>query len=140
MHLCAGGAARGPSMSSTVFESIPGIRNFIRRLCCGTAAVAVVLGIAACGGGGGGAGNATTDMSQPQAPQDQVVAVLLAQQSVTRSAAPAPLSPQASSGNLVANGNFESGMANWANWGNASVVAGQGSSGTSAFAVGTGAG
>jgi hypothetical protein len=42
--------------------------------------------------------------------------------------------------NLVSNGGFESGMANWVNWGNASAVSGQANSGTSALSVGTAAG
>ncbi len=53
-------------------------------------------------------------------------------------APPPPTAPPAT--NLVTNGSFESGMAGWVNWGNASVVSGQASSGSSALAVGTAAG
>jgi hypothetical protein len=42
--------------------------------------------------------------------------------------------------NLVVNGDFESAMTDWANWGNASVAAGQGTAGSQAIRVGTAGG
>lgn len=53
---------------------------------------------------------------------------------------PPPPPPPPSSGNMISNGGFESGMTGWSNWGNAQVVAGQGTSGSNAMQVGTGAG
>ena len=50
---------------------------------------------------------------------------------------PAPEPPPA---NLVANAGFESGLANWTNWGNARAATGDASSGSYAVAVGSGAG
>ena len=43
-------------------------------------------------------------------------------------------------GNLVGNGGFENGMGGWTDWGNATPVAGQGSSGSAALEVGPAAG
>jgi hypothetical protein len=51
------------------------------------------------------------------------------------SAAPAP-----TGANLVSNGGFESALVDWANWGNATAVTGQSSSGANAVRVGTGSG
>jgi hypothetical protein len=42
--------------------------------------------------------------------------------------------------NLVSNGGFEAGLADWQDWGSAAAVSGQSSSGTYALRVGTGAG
>jgi hypothetical protein len=42
--------------------------------------------------------------------------------------------------NLVSNGGFESGLADWSNWGNAAAATGAASAGTAAVRVGTGAG
>lgn len=53
---------------------------------------------------------------------------------------PPPPPPPPPSGNMISNGEFESGMTGWSNWGNAQVVAGQGTSGSNAMQVGTGAG
>lgn len=52
---------------------------------------------------------------------------------------PPPPPPPPSSGNMISNGGFEGGMT-WPNWGNAHVVAGEGTSGSYALQVGTAAG
>lgn len=51
---------------------------------------------------------------------------------------PPPAEPP--SGNLLSNAGFESGLAGWANWGNATAATGQASSGSYAVAVGSDAG
>jgi hypothetical protein len=48
--------------------------------------------------------------------------------------------PVAGGGNLVSNNGFESALANWTDWGNASAVTGQSSSGSYSVRVGNGAG
>ena len=48
--------------------------------------------------------------------------------------------PVVTGGNLVSNNGFESALANWSDWGNASAVSGQSSSGSYAVRVGSGAG
>jgi hypothetical protein len=128
-------------MRSTFLATKPFCRTLMRGICCSIGGMAVALALAACGGGGGGdapgaaAANSSTAATAQSA---EVVGVLLAQQAVT--SAPLPRVAAATSGNMVTNGGFESGMPPWVNWGNASVVSGQASSGTSALAVGTAAG
>jgi hypothetical protein len=113
------------------------VLTFMRRI----GGVAVALVVAACGGGGGMAPGPDTEMAPPLSAQSaQVASFQQAQQSIMRAPAPAPLLAQSASANLVTNGGFENGMTGWANWGNANVVAGQGSSGSAALAVGPAAG
>jgi glucose/arabinose dehydrogenase len=54
--------------------------------------------------------------------------------------APGSAPPPPPSGNLIANGGFESGLASWDNWGNASTSTAQAAAGSFAAQVGTGAG
>lgn len=137
-------------MSSTVFERA--VRRHFgsreesisvgRQLACllkwtlGGAALA--LGLSGCGGGGGGVATPTAAAS---APPDQVAAFALTQESVTRQMAPRQaLAASPATANLIFNGGFESGTTGWVNWGNANVVSGQASSGSSALGVGSAAG
>lgn len=128
-------------MTSTTFEeSLPTTRRVARlvRWCAG--AVAVTLAATGCGGGGGG--EAVPTVAAPERAPD-VGAFALTQQSVAARLGPLPAAPLAATGtngNLVFNGDFEGGLTGWANWGNARVVAGQGSAGSSAVSVGTDAG
>ena len=104
--------------------------KLVRVLRWEAGAIATALVMAGCGGGGGD-GTASEPVSAQRNP---VAAFALAQQSVI-----APLSGTttvAASGNMLVNGGFESGATGWVNWGNASVVPGQASSGTSALSVG----
>lgn len=55
-------------------------------------------------------------------------------------ASPPPPAPPPTSGNMVGNGGFESGMTGWSDWGNARLLAGAGTSGSNAVQVGSGAG
>ena len=128
-------------MSSMVFEQPDESMSVTRRLtrwATGTAgAIAVALAVASCGGGAGGGSVDATPTVQAARP-DQVAAFALAQQSVI---APLALAQTPSAaGNMLVDGGFESGATGWVNWGNAGVVSGQASSGTSALSVGTGAG
>ena len=124
-------------MSSTTFEEgLSTTRRLTRGLRWCAGAVAVALAVAGCGGGGGG--EVTPTVAAPGRP-DQVAAFALTQQSVAARMAPlagVPASTTGTTGNLILNGSFESGMTGWANWGNATVVTGQASSGTSALAAG----
>lgn len=123
-------------MKNTVLAVIPSLRTgtgpFLQRLAAalrwgsGAAAVAVVL--AGCGGGDGG-----TLTAEAQAQRDQTVAVIQAQQSV-----PAQRAALVQPGSGTED--FEAGMGDWQNWGNAQVVAGAGTAGSSALQVGPGAG
>ena len=98
--------------------------------------VALALGLAGCGGGG-----VATPTAAASAPPDQVAAFALTQESVTRQMAPRQaLAASPEGANLVFNGGFESGTTGWVNWGNANVVSGQASSGTSVLGVGAAAG
>lgn len=103
----------------------------------GLAPAAVAMALVGCGGGGSSSADASSN-GAASARMNGVAAFALAQQSVSATSAPAATTPAA--GNLVANGGFENGMADWGNWGNASVVSGQASSGSSALRVGPGAG
>ena len=127
--------------STTLEESMSIARKLTRLMRWGVGAVAVALAVAGCGGGGGG--DATPTVAAPAQP-DQVAAFALTQQSVAARMAPlaavSPVTTTGTAGNLIINGGFESGMTGWVNWGNATVVPGQGSSGTSALSVGTDAG
>lgn len=109
------------------------IARFLRYV-VGAAAVAVSL--AGCGGGGGSADATSTGAASAQ--MNPVAAFALAQQSVSATSAPAAAAPAPE--NMVANGGFESGIADWANWGNASLVTGQASSGSTSLRVGPAAG
>lgn len=111
-------------------------QKFTRSLRSAGGAVAVAVAIAGCGGGGAGGGDPAPTVAAAQ--PDQVAAFALAQQSVVAAVVAAAAPPAL--GNMVVNGGFENGLAGWSNWGNASAVAGQASSGTSALSVGTGAG
>lgn len=102
------------------------------RWVSGTAVVA--LAVAGCGGGGGEA----TPTATASAQLNPVAAFALAQQSVAAQDSPAPVAP--ASTNMVSNPGFESGTTGWGNWGNARVVSGEASSGTSALSVGPDAG
>lgn len=102
---------------------------------CG-APLAIAVALAGCGGGGGG-GSAGSD-APASAQINPVAAFAEAQQSLDAPDGPAP-APSAAA-NLIPNGGFEDGMAGWTDWGNATVVAGQASSGTSALRVGPAAG
>lgn len=53
---------------------------------------------------------------------------------------PPPSEPPPEPANLVANAGFESGLAGWGNWGNATAATGHASSGSHAVAVGSSAG
>lgn len=126
-------------MTRTTFEeSVSTTRSLTRLLRWCAGAVAIALAIAGCGGGGG-AETAPSVAAPERSPE--VAAFALTQQSVAARLAPlaaaAPLVAAGTSGNLVFNGDFESGMTGWVNWGNAAVVAGQGSAGSSALRVGT---
>jgi hypothetical protein len=130
--------SRARTSSSTSREEGKTMLEELRRLLrWGSGAMAVALAVAGCGGGGSAgdaAGSATTAQANP------VAAFAMAQQSVVGGpGAPASVAALAP-GNLVSNGSFESGTTGWINYGNASVVAGQASSGTSALSVGTAAG
>jgi hypothetical protein len=118
-------------MSSLVFD--PRVRKLARLLACMGAALAVALA-AGCGGGGGDSASPTVAMAS----QQQVAALARVQQAVSgRMARPQALAAVSSG---TATEDFESGMADWQNWGNAQVVAGAGTSGSNALQVGTGAG
>src|SRR5881392_842979 len=114
-------------MSGIVFSRIS---TFLRW---GAGAIAVALALAGCGGGGGGGTAGVTPVSTASAQPDQVAAFAAAQQAVM--AAQAPVLMLAADGNMLSNGSFESGMTDWANWGNASVVAGEASAGSSSLRV-----
>ena len=122
---------------STGFQAFQEITRLLRW--CG-AALSVALAVAGCGGGGGATPAMTASTSAtPQS--DQVASFAQAQQSVTGRMAPtsaAAVTPGAA--NMVVNGGFESAMTAWVDWGNSTVVAGQGSSGSSALGVGADAG
>lgn len=94
----------------------------------GAASAAISLALAGCGGGDGPSLSA-----EAQAQRDQTASITRAQQSV---AALMSAVVQPGSGTE----DFESGMADWQNWANAQVVAGAGTSGSSALQVGPGAG
>lgn len=118
------------------------LHQFTRLLRWCGAALSVALAVAGCGGGGG-ATPAATAVTPTSAQSNQVAAYAQAQQSVTARVAPQVTSAQAvpsGTANMVVNGGFENGMAGWVDWGNSSVVAGQGSSGSSALGVGPDAG
>jgi len=111
------------------------IRKVGRVLRWAAGALGLAIGLAGCGGGG----EATPTVAASARP-DQVAAFALAQQSVPLQVAAAAVPSVRSAGNLIVNGGFESGLTGWLDWGNASVVSGAASSGTSALGVGTGAG
>lgn len=122
-------AYQGPaSMPSFLLGIESGLQRFARSLrwACGSAAVAMLL--SACGGGGDPAVSPSV-----QAQQNQVPAAVQTQHSVSRMIA-ALVQPGSGTED------FESGMADWQNWGNAQVVAGAGTSGSHALQVGTAAG
>lgn len=121
-------------MSKLVFDGP--VRKLTRCLRWMGAALAVSLA-AGCGGGDVGS-NVASPTPAAASQQDQVAALALAQQSLSgRMARPQALAAVASGS---ASDDFESGMADWQNWGNAQVVAGAGTSGSHALQVGTGAG
>lgn len=133
LSLCRWRTDTGPSAIRET--SRPMLQDLRRFLCWGSSAVAVALAVAGCGGGGGGGSAAGATSAQ----QNPVAAFATAQQSVVAGPAAqvvAALAPD----NLVSNGSFESGTTGWINYGNADVVSGQASSGTSALRVGTAAG
>ena len=122
-------------VSSSVCESMP-MREQLTRLlrwCAGS--VAVALALAGCGGG-----DAVTAPVAAQAAPDQVIALTQAQQSVNARISTLPHVPLAAVSPQTGREDFESGMSDWSNWGNAQVVAGVGTSGSQAMQVGTGAG
>ena len=124
-------------MSSTAFTSFRISRNLVTTVCRCIGAIAAA--VAATAGGGGGGVGPIADVATAAPPQSaQVVGALMAQQSAARS--PLPPTTTSASSNLLANGGFESGMPPWVDWGNATVMPGQGSSGSFALAVGTDAG
>jgi hypothetical protein len=96
------------------------------RWSCGPVVLAVAL--AGCGGGSDGALT-----SEAQAQREQTAAIVQAQQSATQLMS-AVVQPGSGTEN------FEAGMGDWQNWGNAQVVAGAGTSGSNALQVGPGAG
>lgn len=127
-------------MSSMLFERMSIVRKLTRLLEWGVGAVAVALTVAGCGGGG----NVMPTAAAPSGP-DQVAAFARTQQSMAQRVAPADAVALAAAstdaaGDMISNGGFEGGMTGWVNWGNASVVSGQASSGTWALGVGTAAG
>src|SRR4051812_44425627 len=123
-------------MKKKVLVAMPsfpsGSRKLVQRLArslrwgCGSAVIAVL-----CAGCGGGDDRTLTAEAQGQ--RDQTAAVVQAQQSVTALMA-AVVQPGSGTEN------FEAGMGDWQNWGNAQVVAGTGTAGSSALQVGPGAG
>jgi hypothetical protein len=122
------------AMSSTQCESLPTRQQFTRLLRWGVCCVAAGLALAGCGGGG----DAVTATAPAQ--RDQVAAFAQTQQAVSDHVALPHAVALAAVSTGTASEDFESGMADWSNWGNAQVVAGAGTSGSSAMQVGTGAG
>jgi hypothetical protein len=116
------------SMPSFAVRIEEGLQRFAcsLRWACGAAVVAMLL--SACGGG-----NDQALSPEAQAQRDQTAAVVQAQHSVSQRIA-ALVQPGSGTED------FESGMADWQNWGNAQVVAGAGTSGSNALQVGTAAG
>jgi hypothetical protein len=116
------------------------LQKLARFLRWTSGAAAVALAVAGCGGGGAGGtvGGNVAPTGTASAQLDPVPAFALAQQSVQAPGTPAPT--PAASANMVANASFESGMTDWFDWANSSVVSGQASSGTSALRVGPAAG
>jgi hypothetical protein len=95
---------------------------------CGSAA-AMAIAVAGCGGGS----NDQALTPEAQAQRAQTASVIQAQQSVSQLMS-AVVQPGSGTEN------FEAGMGDWQNWGNAQVVAGAGVSGSNALQVGPGAG
>ena len=122
-------------MSKLVFD--PRVQKLTRWL--GWMGTALVVALAAgCGGGGDMSGNGASPTLALASQQDQIAALALAQQSLgARIPRPQALAAVSSG---TASEDFESGMADWQDWGNAQVVAGAGTSGSHALQVGTGAG
>jgi hypothetical protein len=122
-------------MSSTLEQSMWMREKFTRLLRWAAGPVALALALVGCGGG-------ETVSSTVTAPAqlDQVAALTLAQQSVNARIALPHIVALAAVSSGTASEDFESGMADWQNWGNAQVLAGVGSSGSKAMQVGTGAG
>lgn len=114
-----------PSLST---RTGPRLQRFATSLRCGCGAAAIAMVLAACGGGDG-----QTITAEAQAQRDQTAAIMQAQQSVTALRA-AVVQPGSGTED------FEAGMGDWQNWGNAQVVAGAGTGGSSALQVGSGAG
>jgi hypothetical protein len=129
---CAPTSCTSPQEGLSVREKLNGaLRSW-------AAGAAVALALAGCGGG-----EAVSPTSAAPAQLDQVAALTLAQQSVNarmatlpRAVALAAVSPATA----TVTEDFENGIADWSNWGNAQVVAGVGTSGSKAMQVGTGAG
>lgn len=114
-----------PSLRTGTGPFLQGLATALRW---GSGAAAVAVVSAGCGGGDGG-----TMTAEAQAQRDQTVAVIQAQQSV-----PAQRAALVQPGSGTED--FEAGMGDWQNWGNAQVVAGAGTAGSSALQVGPGAG
>lgn len=116
------------SMPSVLLRIESGVQRFARSLrwACGSAVVAMLL--SACGGGNDQAASPDAQVQRNQAP-----AAVQTQHSVSRMIA-ALVQPGSGTED------FESGMADWQNWGNAQVVAGAGTSGSHALQVGPAAG
>ena len=122
-------------MSSTVFEHAR--TKLSRWLRWGAGPLAMALVAAGCGGGEG-----TSPAAAAPSQRDQVAASAMAEQAVGAQIAaglPRPVALAAISTG-TASDDFENGMAAWQNWGNAQVVAGAGTSGSSAMQVGAGGG
>lgn len=122
-------------MSSTPGETIGPGEQFTRLLRWAGASLVLAVMLAGCGGGG----EPVAPTAAQAAPAD-VVAMAAMQQSVSQRIALPRRAAMAAVAPGTATENFEAGMADWSNWGNAQVVAGVGTSGSKALQVATGAG